>query len=162
MSTDFGKQGNRLEKCTLPPFSIFPRSCSIAVHSPFCPLGCAGPWVSADGCARLTTVPQTWDRAANGSKEHNTPKPTLLLMPTSHQRQTRRKRTACLEKPGPLELPSGEHTIFLQPLHRIHNYEVEVCHQKNSLMMWFLFYKISNWILPSSQHLFLHTEVIVV
>lgn len=131
MSTDFGKQGNRLEKCTPPPFSTFPLSCSSAVHSPFCPLSCTGPRESSDHRARLTTVPQTWDRAANGSQEHNTPKTTLLLVPTSHQRQPRRKMTACLEKPGPPELPSGGHTmLFLQPLHRIQNCEVEVCHQK--------------------------------
>lgn len=33
---------------------------------------------------------------------------------------------------------------------------------KNSLMVCFVFCKVSNWIPPSSQHPFLHTEVIVV
>lgn len=136
VSTDFGKQGNWFEKSTLPPLSVFPWSCSIAIHTPFCPFSCTGPQDS-DHCAFLTAQSHKHGIELQTAVEDTTLQTNQLYCSCQHLTRfyftTQEEQDSMPGEDRQIHLSYHQESIqcyFYS--HFTENCEVEVCHQKTS------------------------------
>lgn len=153
-----------------PPFPllpIFPQSCSIAIHTPFCPLSCTSPQDSTDRCACLTAQSHKrgieMQMAVGGTTPLNrlycSCQHLIRLYFTTQEEQHSKPGEA---RPTWATLRRAYSVIFIAISQNRELWCGSLPSKYKTPPIKLFFCKISNWIPPSFQHSFLHTEVIIV